>query len=84
MWQRFALTNLMNVNSGKFNFDVGVALKSEKAKGLRISIIGLLLLLLAIPVYFLLEPMGQFLIAIGVLVGFVGIAVHIVLMFKRT
>lgn len=74
----------MSDNSGRFNFDVGNALKTEKAKGLRISIVGLLLLVLAIPIYFVLEPVGKMFVVIGILVGFVGIAVHVVLMFKKT
>ncbi len=74
---------MMNNDYEGFDLNVVEFLKSEKAKGLRIMLVGLLLAIAGVPFVFFLEPVAQFLVAIGVIVGFVGFGVQIVYLFTR-
>ena len=65
-------------DSDNLNIDVGKALKSEKFDGVRISIVGLALVVVAIPLYFVLKLVGQIVLIIGILIGVFGFGVHIV------
>ena len=65
-----------------FHKDVADKLGSKKALGIKVGIFGLLLLIVSLPIHVLSEMIGQLVFSIGILVGFAGVFIHLVLMFN--
>ena len=67
---------------GIFNKDIKDLLNSKKALGIKVGLSGLIMVFISFPFYIFSETVGQLILTIGILIGIVGIFMHMLLMFN--
>lgn len=67
---------------GIFHKDVKNSLDNKKALGIKVGLVGLLLVIISFSINIVSEMFGQLMLSIGILIGFAGIFIHVVSMFN--
>jgi len=71
-----------SMDFGIFNKDIKDLLNSKKALGIKVGLSGLIMVFISFPFYIFSETVGQLILTIGILIGIVGIFMHMLLMFN--
>ena len=66
-----------------FHKDVSNLLSNKRALGIKVALVGIILAAISLPLMVASQAVGQLVLSVGMLAGFFGVFLHLVLMFSN-